>query len=100
MRKGIIGIALLLAVPTTYADNSDGVCDAVHEIATNVMSARQNGVSVRRAMEVMGGKAIGRDIVLDAYKETRWNSESTKERAVSEFANDYYLECVAVYSEE
>lgn len=100
MRKGIISVALLLAVPAIYADNSDGACDAVHEIASNVMSARQNGVSVRRAMELMGGTQIGTDIVLDAYKETRWNSESSKERAVTEFANDYYLECVEAFSDE
>jgi len=100
MKKGIIALSLLLASSATYAGDSNETCDQIHEIATSVMDARQRGVSVKKAMDIMGGTSIGKNMVMNAYEDTRWNSKSRQQDAVTEFANTYYLECVKAFSEE
>lgn len=100
MRNGIILASLFAASSATFADDSNGTCNQIHDIATSVMSARQRGVPVKEAMDIMGGTNIGKNIVLTAYREDRWATDSMQERTVTEFANTYYIECVEAFSKE
>ena len=72
----------------------------MNQLAENVMFLRQKGVSVVRQMEIIESTKPSRDfkrfmemMVEEAYKEPKFGSEEYKAEAMTEFANDWYIQC-------
>jgi len=100
--KKLLLIAFLLtaSLATHSADTSDKYCRDVNQLAENVMFLRQKGVSVVRQMEIIESTKPSRDfkrfmemMVEEAYKEPKFGSEEYKAEAMTEFANDWYIQC-------
>jgi hypothetical protein len=75
----------------------DELCEAVHGAAENVMRARQGGVPMPKMMEMASKAAGGRELVVAAYREPMFSSDSYIERAVVKFANEAYLACITAW---
>jgi hypothetical protein len=93
MKKTILAIAMALATFNVSALT----CEQLDSIAGDVMRARQSGVhlsELKGKFEETGFWSQFEFLVLDAYKQTRWDSESNQKKAVSDFRNEYYALCL------
>lgn len=79
---------------------TDGECRALSDLAEAIMKNRQAGVAMTRAMEVTDGieieylRKLVRGFVIEAYKEPHYQTESYKQRAITNFSDVVYLECL------
>lgn len=102
MRKLLLA-AFLLAISFTTQSATDGsgkYCKNLYQLAENIMSFRQDGVSVVKQMELIESTKPSKDfkglmemIVEEAYKKPKFSSEEYKTEAITEFANDIYIQC-------
>lgn len=105
MNKMLLVVILLLSSPV-YAQQAVQVdyCESLSGLASYVMFARQSGV----AMPVMlksaenSAKAYGaadeqleivKQVVVSAYEEHRYVTDRVIGRVVTEYGNQWYMEC-------
>jgi CDP-diacylglycerol pyrophosphatase len=99
MKTTIACLCLLAVAATTQAADP---CQKVNGLAETVMSARQNGVSMMRMVEI--GSAEGEpnpifmDMVKEAFSVSAYQTEQFKVKATREFADSQYLKCVTITS--
>ena len=91
MRKLIMGIMLVTSFNASATD-----CTMLHDVAEQIMIARQNGAPITKVIELSKAVPGIKPLIIAAYKETKFNSEKYQQNAVSEFANQVYLACVEV----
>ena len=79
-------------------------CDQMADIAHEVMTDRQNGRSMRDTMNDIREQydsgftnELAEAIVRDAYNNTRYDDSERQQRAVEEFENQVYGECVQYF---
>lgn len=102
MRK-LLSAAFLLAISFTTqsaTDSSEKYCKNLYQLAENIMLFRQEGVSVIKQMELIESAKPSEDfkglmemMVEEAYKKPKFSSEEYKTEAITEFANDIYIQC-------
>ena len=86
--------AMLLFTTTVNAE-----CENVSGLAESVMSARQQGLSMRSVLAAVVSdnedfKAAFKDMVMQAYSSPRFISDEMQQRATTEFGNLYMRECL------
>jgi len=92
-------ISLLLFIPLlSYAEESKKidpieVCSTFEELAGLIMEHRQLGTPMSKIMKILGSDKIGRKIVVDAYEETRFSTESYQKKSIENFKNKWFLSC-------
>lgn len=89
MRLLILVLALMQVAATTWQES----CDAVGLLATNVMSARQSGLPMSEMIKIAGDNPIAEELVVSAFKESRYSTESVQQRTIANFRDQAYLEC-------
>lgn len=97
-------LALALCAPAAHAESSeiDALCSSLYNFAEDAMTARQNGVPMPKAIEVLNKYRDAfiyptlRSIVDTAYSEPRWSGEETSARAIQDFSNDVAAICYGV----
>jgi len=57
------------------------------------MEHRQLGTSMSKIMKLSGSDEIGRKIVVDAYENPRWSTESSIKKSIENFKNKWFLSC-------
>ena len=97
MKKLLLCLALLLPVVA----NANPLCKSNAEVAETIMKARQAGVTLIRSEELInknfGGTESANLFVLIArmaYEEPRYSSEYYQQRAVKDFMDKIYLNCL------
>lgn len=87
MKKLIALAALMVALPASAAD-----CEALHEFAEDIMTKRQDEVSM---VKVMGtaSDAVKRAIVIQAYRKPSFVGDKWKDNAIKSFANEVATGC-------
>lgn len=70
------------------------LCDKVSSTAETLMKARQRGVSMSSLMNSAGDNKTIKAMVIDAFEKPRFNSDPYVKRAIEEFRDRWYLECV------
>lgn len=93
-------IFMLPLIPfSASADMS--TCDTYSVLSRSIMSARQSGTPMKQQMDIVlksGGspelQGFMKNLVIAAYEEPAWSSESRKEKAITDFENGFYLSCV------
>jgi hypothetical protein len=89
--------AILATIISTGAGAAD--CTAFHEIGTTIMTHRQNGVDLSKILKVAAeatdkkAGALIKALAVRAYQLPRYQSESYRQRAIQDFANDLTVEC-------
>jgi hypothetical protein len=99
MKKTILVITMALATFNVSALT----CEQLDSVAGSVMEARQSGVhlsELKGKLEESGFWDQFEFMVLDAYKQTRWDSESNQKKAVSDFRNEYYILCLELKNDK
>ncbi|WEV48092.1 hypothetical protein OZX61_07285 [Acinetobacter sp. ESL0695] len=110
MKKIILGCFVSLIVSNTFAkpphvseDQHEENCKSISAFAYMAMGARQNGTTLSEALDIANGitdrrqRDIGKKIVVDAYKQTKYASQEYKDNARSDFADKYMLSCMEMY---
>jgi hypothetical protein len=70
------------------------ICNDVSSFAKSIMSARQHGVSMSKAMELSGNNKLAESFVIDAYSKSSFSTEQYQDKATREFADEAYLSCI------
>lgn len=97
--KKITGILLLivgLSTPCFAADWKE-TCSSVGELARTIMEKRQAGVSMETLMNAVSMKennGLVEELVISAYEKSQYNGADYKRKAIAEFRDDAYLQCV------
>ena len=92
MKTLIATLALLMAL-STPAQADESYCDQISGLAEAMMSSRQAGVSMAKAMKVTGDNDLFKAMMVDAYETARYSVESNQQRKIEDFRDKWYLAC-------
>ncbi|MFM2344127.1 MAG: hypothetical protein RLZZ210_737 [Pseudomonadota bacterium] len=100
--KNIVLISLHLLPIYCYADKLPSAeCNNLSQIAKSIMKARQNGIEMNKIMNDMQEfdsdpkvNSMVEEIVRDAYNVLLYSSKANKDRAIKQFGNKYYSDCL------
>lgn len=92
-------LVLALAASGPEPTMAERVCAQKASIARTVMEGRQSGFPVEEAMEIARtapevAREYWRGRVLAAYGLPRYSSDQYQRRAVEDFGNDAYMDCM------
>lgn len=90
MRNVIMGLFMVVAAMNVYAID----CKELSNTAKDLMEIRQQGYSMSTLMEAAEGSELAQALVIEAYRQPRYNSERYKKQAVEDFTNSVYLQCL------
>lgn len=91
MKTKIILLSLLAVSPIAKSADVE-LCEQIQELAEVIMTARQDGAKLNDMMAASDNR-LAHEIVIDAYKEARYNTPQFKLKAVNEFSNKWVLGC-------
>lgn len=93
-----IALGLIMFAGFAGAAEDDGRCEKVAELAEMIMSARQEGVPMVSMMKNSGAgegaSDLSRMLIVGAYEKPGFSTKENRARAVVDFQNDVYLQCV------
>jgi hypothetical protein len=101
--KKYIPIALLLSATIVYAEDKpatyEEICAVAEEVSRAAMDARQAGVPLKNILKIFPAERDSAEnmfyyITLLAYNRPRYETESVKEKAINDFADYVYIECL------
>lgn len=99
--KSVVGITLAAAMTvTTMGVKADSACDNIASLAASVMDAHQSAVSLSAVMKMIekkehaAAKEVATEMAMSAHSETRWHTEHSKMRAVSDFRDKWHMACL------
>lgn len=100
MKAFLILLILNLTMLPVHAEDWRETCSTVGELATTIMESRQSGASMAKLMEAVpeGGSYI-ETLIISAYDVPRYSTERMQKKAVEEFRDEVYLECVKALRE-
>jgi len=108
MERWIFGViatlGLAVASPAaTAGDDWMATCKSVSKMAEAIMKGRQAGGSMADMMAVDTGNEtvtqMGRLLVMQAFKQPRFDSEEYQHKAVVDFSNNAYSMCASRLSQ-
>lgn len=79
------------AEPSTITEEK---CRGLHDYAGKVMKARQLDMEAPQLMGLTRGNKLKEILVRLAYREPSYATDEYKQRAIREFANAAYLDCL------
>lgn len=109
MKKILIGLvccfSLFVNAEELVIDEKkhEETCQELSAFAYMAMGARQNGTPLSKAIDIANSipdekeKFLARNIVIDAYKQTKFSSQKYKDEARVDFADKYMLVCLEMY---
>lgn len=91
----IVCMMIAGAVPASAQTKQEATdpCLVLSEIAGMVMLNRQNGTSMSKLMQIADGNALFEEIIILAYDEPRFSTDSNKRNAVLDFRNEVEHAC-------
>lgn len=94
-------LAVILSLPVSvYAGDYIQTCAKLGGVAEKTMIKRQEGFPMQKLMEVV---AVGdlremmESLIIAAYDSPRYATAGMQQKAVEDFRNDVYLQCVKKY---
>ena len=104
MKKTIFALSLMAAAVIGCAPaNADtqpvdvaNSCSSISTLAETIMTSRQAGVPMRDIVAIANGNSTVELIIQQAYSQSLWRSKGLKQRAITEFSNDWYKSCMQV----
>lgn len=80
-------------------------CESLDALSSSAMSARQKGLALANVLKVADTvdgsedqKNYVQEIIKQAFGETRYSSPEYQEKAITDFRNKIYLDCLNKYS--
>lgn len=88
-------VAVVLATSSSAeANKMTEQCSEIAKLASTIMDGRQNGVSMSAMMDVADGQELSQTLIIKAFEDFNRPTSKGKQEAVTEFSNQWYLECV------
>lgn len=75
------------------ATHDDSYCQIAGGLASEIMTGRQSGRDMAQMLAATKGEA-SRYMVVSAFEQPRYRTEEAQTRAIQEFKNAMFLECV------
>lgn len=95
MKKLTLALFALFAAPATAQEMTpDEMCAAFATYAEVVMKARQSGVPLGQMLETIDGEPLLRSLVMVAYDQPRFSTESYQQEAIDVFRDNVHLGCL------
>lgn len=94
MTKILLVSFLTIMAISAHADDYREMCNSLSEAAKSTMERRQEGVSMRKVMEIAKGNKLLESVVISAYDSPRYSTEEMQARSVEDFRDKWYLECI------
>lgn len=92
----------LLIIAAMFSSQALADCNTVEQLARAMMKARQAGMPASEVVQVIEAqnepestKKAMKSLLVEAYKLPRFNGEKFQENAINDFANDWYVMCLA-----
>ena len=103
MKKSILALTLLASVSIsanaeTVKSESVELCAAYSELAAEAMKIRQSNIPLAKVYKVVTGAAT-LELLKQAVKEPVWSTERSKKKAIDEFANEAFIDCITQMGE-
>ena len=92
MKKILLAATLISLSLTSQA--SEISCEQIEVTARTIMDARQAGVPLKSVMKIVKDNDAMKQIVIQAYDSSKYETDSYKKSAVEKFANKYYVSCL------
>jgi hypothetical protein len=86
--------------PSKNPKSTKEICNQVSSLAKSIMSARQHGVSMSKAMELSSNNKLAESFVIDAYSKSSFSTEEYQGKTIREFADEAYLSCIKTLPRE
>ena len=94
----LVAVFFLVWIGSASAAEDDGRCEKIAELAEMIMGARQEGVPMVDMMKSNsqgeGASGLSRMLIIAAYEKPGFSTKENRSRAVVDFQNDVYLQCV------
>lgn len=101
MKKLIIGLTFgLIAVTAQAEETPQQTCTNASLFAEQVMKARQMGIDASKLMEIADGSILIEEYIIDAFDHPKYNTESYRRKAISEFKSRAFLDCMKAFSKK
>lgn len=90
--------AVMFSAP--MAARANDACTNISEMAASVMLAHQNGVPMSTSVEIANSTGVeavselAMSMIMEAYGSSRWHTEKSKMRAVSDFRDKWHMACL------
>lgn len=95
MKKLTLALFALLAAPATAQEMTpDELCATFATYAEVVMKARQGGVPLGQMLDTIDGEPVLRALLMVAYDQPRFSTESYQQDAISTFRDEVHLGCL------
>lgn len=95
--KRLLAIALTFTAATAFATEKEisdhEFCKSVSNLAETAMTYRQEGISVVAMIEAVD-LPVSRFLIKEAYKMPRYSSEEYQRQAISDYRDEYYINCL------
>jgi len=105
--RQLLCIIVLTTLPMALSAQSQNVlerCEDYASVARDIMVERQSGRLMSEMMRRADGMAdladLAKTLVIDAYKKPAFRTAQHQSRAIAEFQNDAYLECVTTLKDK
>lgn len=98
-RFGVSALFFGVLASSQGAFADDSRCASVAFLAKQIMSGRQAGVPMTKAIETSKNdnktvEKLSRLLVIAAYEEPAYGTTAMQEKAITEFENEIYLPCI------
>ena len=107
MKRTTLTIAATL-IAASYAPHSiaEDVCAPIEGSARVTMESRQAGVPLSTSIRIANDSAVRQStkdlltaMVREAYEQPRYSTERMQERAIRDFTDDWYMQCLKAHDE-
>ena len=104
--KIVVVMVLLLLCSSVFAKEPTVYEKAklISSYAKTIMTGRQNGVSIARAVEIVNttgdGNVVLLEMVKQAYKVPHFHTEAMKNEAIEDFENKWYLTVLEILEKD
>lgn len=93
MKKLILISALAFNCVAEEETSKFYMCDVYQEMATSVMSGRQENVPMSAMIKIAADNKVLANIVEMAYDRPSYSVFANKQEAIAEFTNEVYMAC-------
>jgi len=93
--KALLLTIALVATPVVAEEEitKASICDVYGQVAEAIMTARQGGVSMSKAMGIAADDELVKSLVIEAYGQPAYSTKSIKDKTIRDFANDFLVAC-------
>lgn len=96
-----LSVSSICANASNHASDREEYCKSIYDLSEIIMKARQNGVSMKRSIEIVSTTynndklsiELAKSVVEWAYSKPMYQTDVFKRNAINEFAEKAYYSC-------